>query len=308
MSFKENILVIKLSALGDFIIALGAMKAIRKNHPDAHITLFTTKSFRSLAQQSGYFDDIWIDSKPKLHQISQWMTLRNKLNNADFTRVYDLQNNDRTAIYYGLLKNPKPEWVGAKKGASHHYDEQDRTAGLAFDGLALTLKAGGIENISVDKMEWLKGDISQYNLPPSYFVIVPGSAISRPEKRWDKKNYIELSKLYIEKGYIPVLIGTAEEQKILSDIKKECPTALNLAGNTSFAQIVALSRNAAFAIGNDTGPMHMIAPTGCKTLVIFSEHSNPARNAPTGDNLHIIQKPFADLCVKDVINKLEAIL
>ena len=62
---KRNILVIKLSALGDFVQALGPAAAIRQHHAADEITLLTTRSFAPLAQQSGLFDKIVIDARPE---------------------------------------------------------------------------------------------------------------------------------------------------------------------------------------------------------------------------------------------------
>src|SRR5688572_30655140 len=104
----SNILVIKLGALGDFIQALGPMKAIRAHHPQDRITLLTTRPFVSLAQDSGYFDSVEIDERPKWAQPHKWLSLRKKLNAGKFARVYDLQNNDRTGFYLRLL-SPTPE-------------------------------------------------------------------------------------------------------------------------------------------------------------------------------------------------------
>ena len=55
----KNVLVIKLSALGDFILSVGAFQAIRAHHPGARIALLTTEPFRKLAEASGCFDEIW---------------------------------------------------------------------------------------------------------------------------------------------------------------------------------------------------------------------------------------------------------
>ena len=81
---KEKILVIKLSALGDFIQALGPMAAIRNHHPDAHITLMTTQMFKSFGEKCGYFDEIWIDDRPNLFEFLKWIKLRKKLINGRF--------------------------------------------------------------------------------------------------------------------------------------------------------------------------------------------------------------------------------
>ena len=304
MNKYEHILVIKLGALGDFVISLGAMKSIRQKHPDAHITLLTTKPFKFFAQQSQYFNDIWVDERPKFHQPLKWLNLRKKLNNGQFTRVYDLQNNDRTSVYFKLF-TPKPEWVGAAKGASHYYDDPARTAGLPLEGLRLLLASTNINDIAVDKMEWINTDISKFNLRNPYALIVPGSAPSRPEKRWPKEKYAQLCQKLANQNIQPVLIGTKDEVEITQYIEANCPNALNLTAQTSLFDIITLGRNAQYAVGNDTGPMHMVGPTGCKTLVLFSCHSNPTRNAPMGDHVHTIQvKDFNDLDVQQVFNKL----
>src|ERR1035437_237431 len=99
----EKILVIKLSALGDFILAMGAMEAIRQHHKGAHITLLTTRPFLDIAQRSGYFNDIIVDGLPKFYEVHLWYFLFKKLNGGGFSRVYDLQLNERTAVYYRLF-------------------------------------------------------------------------------------------------------------------------------------------------------------------------------------------------------------
>jgi ADP-heptose:LPS heptosyltransferase len=50
-----------------------------------------------------------------------------------------------------------------------------------------------------------------------------------------------------------------------------------------------LGRHAVATFGNDTGPMHLIAPTGCPCWVLFSSHSDPARHAPIGENIYSVQ-------------------
>ena len=104
------------------------MHAIRRHHPKAKITLLTTKPFENIAKESNYFDNIILDERPKFYQLSQWLCLRKKLNQEKFSRVYDLQNNDRTSFYFKLF-SPKPEWVGTVKGASHRNTSPKRTEG-----------------------------------------------------------------------------------------------------------------------------------------------------------------------------------
>lgn len=289
-------MVIKLGALGDFIQSFGPIKAIREHHKDAHITLLTTKPFEKLTKQSGYFDEIWIDKKPKALDIIGWISLRKKLNHAGFQRVYDLQNNDRTRLYFSLFTS-KPEWSGADKRASHANTSRQRTAGHAFDGHVQTLSIAGITNIEIDPLNWMDGDISHLNINGPYALIVPGCAKGREEKRWPAEHYAIIAKKCAKKNITPVIIGTQDEEEEAKLIEDACQgKALNLINQTSLEQIVVLARNAQYAIGNDTGPMHLIAATGCPCLTIFSQHSDPIRHTPKGKTVDVIQHaPLSEL-------------
>ena len=68
---KQRILVIKLGALGDFIYSIGPMQAIKKNHPDAELTLMTRPAFEQLGQRIDIFDEILIDEEP-----TKWQPLK----------------------------------------------------------------------------------------------------------------------------------------------------------------------------------------------------------------------------------------
>lgn len=304
---QENILVIKLGALGDFIQALGPMKSIRHHHKNAKITLLTTKPFENFAKESNYFDKIILDNRPKFYQFGKWISLKKTLNQENFSRVYDLQNNDRTGIYFKLFSS-KPEWVGIAKGASHRNTSPERTAGLAFHGHIQTLGLVGIKNIKIDPLDWIKTDLSGFNLSKPYALIVPGSAPKRPEKRWPARHFIDLCNNLTEQGIQPVILGTKSEKNITDKISTACPKALNLSEQTNLFDIASLAHGAKIAIGNDTGPMHIIAPTGCPTIVLFSRHSNPVRHSPLGENVHATQKDnLSNLNPKEVLKKINSL-
>lgn len=301
MSGKDNILVVKLGALGDFIQALGPMKAIRAHHPQAHITLLTTKPFEELAKKSGYFDEIRIDARAKWFQPLIWLNFKNWLNVQKFSRVYDLQNNDRTSLYFKLLMSPKPEWIGVAKGASHRNTSPERTAGLAFYGHKQTLELAGIKNVEIDPMDWIESNLSAFVLKKPYILIVPGSAPTRPLKRWPAKYFAQLCNKLAADGYQPVLIGTDDEKEVTAEIALSCPQALDLTGKTSLFDLAALARGASGCVSNDTGPAHMIAPTGCPSLILFSSDSKPERHAPIGLCVQTLQEnDLNDLSVEDV--------
>jgi ADP-heptose:LPS heptosyltransferase len=301
MSERSKILVIKLGALGDFIQALGPMAAIRRHHPDADITLFTTKSFEAFASDCGYFNEIVIDEKPRLLNPGGWLKLKKFFSEKKFSRIYDLQNNDRTALYFKLIP-PGTEWVGAAKGASHANLSPERSAGHAFDGHMQTLALAGITDVKIDTLEWMQGNTGVFALRKPFVLLVPGSSPQRPEKRWPAEYYARLAQILIQWGYQPVIIGGPSEQDSIEKITRSCPETLNLAGQTSLQQIAALAREAAAAIGNDTGPTHIIAATGCPVLALFSSSSHPVKHAPRGENVCIIREDnLKNLSPEDVL-------
>ena len=119
---QENILVIKLGALGDFIYAIGPMQAIKRHHKTASITLLTRPSFAELGNATKLFNNILIDPEPKFWQLKGLYEFGSKIKSLQFDRIYDLQTSDRTGFYYKLFSLfKKPEWSGIVPGCSHHH-------------------------------------------------------------------------------------------------------------------------------------------------------------------------------------------
>src|SRR5690606_16012478 len=156
---QEKILVVKLSALGDFLVAMGAMQAIRRHHPAAHITLLTTKPFADMAQRSGWFDAVRVEGRPRFYALGAWLSLCRFLNAGNFTRVYDLQLNGRVSFFHRLFRK-KPEWSGIAPGASHNYAAENPQWRQmhAFDRHREMLAAFGIE-VSYPDLSWMAADV-----------------------------------------------------------------------------------------------------------------------------------------------------
>ncbi len=298
----ERILVIRLSALGDFIMALPAMAAIRRRHPDADIALLTTKPLAELGKRSGWFDRVEIDPRPGWRDPAGWLKLRRWLRAGRFDRVYDLQSQDRTALYFGLLwPGRRPEWSGIARGASHRHTDPARGAMHAFDIHAAQLALAGIADIPPPDLAWLDEDTRKLGLPSRIALLVPGSAPHRPAKRWPPERYGALAAEMVRHRITPVILGTADERPLAEAIRAVCPKARDLTGQTSLFAIAGLARRAVFAVGSDTGPMHLIAMVGCKVVSLFSDESNPARSAPRG-NVTVLRRPdLADLPVEEVL-------
>ena len=321
---SDFILVIKHGALGDIVIATAGFSAIRARHPNAHIVCLTTRPYASLLSQSPYFNDVWIDEKPNFFEFSKRRHLRTQLNKYRWQWVYDLQTSTRSTAYQWLLKRPWPNVSNVSRWSSHPYTDPARHTKHAYENLKIQLGIAGIADVPLPDISWLKADISgvlEYGAgdkkaptlkspdtsrkPPSYALIVAGGAPHRPDKRWPAGNYAQLCRTFIYKNITPILIGTKAEEAALNEIAAAVPEAINLCGATSIAQITTLAAQAKLAVGNDTGPMHLIAASGCPSTVLFSHDSDPARSAPVGDHVRNLRESnLSDLTVDRVLASL----
>ena len=304
---KQRILVIKLGALGDFIYSIGPMQAIKKNHPDSELTLMTRPAFEQLGQRINIFDEILIDEEPKKWQPLKMINLRNILRSKDFTRVYDLQTSDRTGFYYKMLgPGLRPEWSGIVKGCSHYHHYKRPTLIHTQVRQREQLRIAGIEFVPEPDLSFMNECLKNFDLPKNYALIIPGSSAKMKIKRWPATSYAELSTVLAQRNITPILIGTNEDIDAINIITHMCPRALNLVGKTSIFQIASLGRSAQFCIGNDTGPMHIVALTKCPTTAIFSTASFPEKAAPKGKHIKLlIREKLEDLSLGEVVSSID---
>ena len=303
----DKILVIKLGALGDFIMAQGVFTAIRKHHKNAHITLLTIASLKSMAEKCGLFDDVIIDDRKKTNIFK----IPSLIKNGNFQRVYDMQSNSRTNGYYQMLRlitlGNTPDWCGSASGATHprppHRSGTHRVTWWQDQLKDLNIKPPYKAN-----WKWFSAGLDDFALPKEYALLVPGCAPHRPDKRWGADKYVDTAKRLLNVGIIPVLIGTQDEAEINAFIKSQCSLAMNLTGHTNLFQLASIAKGATIAIGNDTGPMHIIGAVGCKTVTVFSKASDPTfvspLNATTSEkiNPYIKVDNLNDLSAEQVWN------
>ena len=303
---RARILVIRLGALGDFVQSLGPFAAIRAHHPDAAITLLTTRPFAALAAASPYFDAIWLDRRPKPWQLGRLWALRRLLRGGGFARVYDLQTSDRSSSYFRLMGGAV-EWSGIATGCSHPHANPARDRLHTLERQAEQLAMAGIAAVPPPDLSWVTPDIARFGLPHPFVLICPGGAAHRPAKRWPVDRFAAMAGWLAARGVVPVLLGSAAEAAELAAIAAACPQARSLAGQTDLLDIVALGRQALAALGNDTGPMHLLAAAGTPAVVLFSQDSDPALCAPRG-RISLLRRPsLADLPPSEVEAALAAL-
>ena len=316
----QKILVIKLSALGDFVLALAAMKRIRLAHPKAHVSLLTTPPFEGLAKASPYFNAVFTDGRPE--GFPEWMALRKRLRAVGYSRVYDLQTSAHSNRIFQLLRPHPPAWSGIAFGASLPHRNPLRNQMHTLERHADQLLYAGIWPDAPTEagtapgpdLSWVLG-AKEGARPPAggvkakpYVMFVPGGSAHRPEKRWPVERYGELARILYSRGLDVVIIGGPQESALAQAIQRQVPRARDLTGRTDFASIAVLGAKAALAIGNDTGPLHLAAAAGAPTVVLFSSASDPTLSAPRGKVAVLQAAKLSELAVAKVAQAAAALL
>jgi ADP-heptose:LPS heptosyltransferase len=309
---RPVILVIKLGALGDFVQALGPMAAIRKQHPRERIILLTTRAYVDFAEASGFVDQVWLDSRPTFWEVGKWRSLRRWLRKSNIQRVYDLQTSDRSSFYFRLFFPGKPPlWSGIARGCSHPHANPDRDAMHTVERQSEQLTQAGVKMAGFDDparldLSWATADVSALGLPERFCILAPGGARHRPAKRWPAENYIDLARELAARGLPPVLVGGDDEKDTTAAIAAAVPEALDLAGKTELLQLAEVGRRAEAAVGNDSGPMHLTAAVGCRSVVLYSNESDPALCGQRGGDVTILRRPtLAELAAEEVLAALQ---
>ena len=304
---RKKILIIKHGALGDIILASKSLLAIRKQNQDALIVVLTTKPYLDLLAKSPWVDEVKIDLKPKWFNFIGVYKLIRWLINYNFDEVYELQTSDRSGFYFYLIpRNKKPNWNGIVYGCSHRHVSSNRTTLHTLDRLAEQLNLSNLHSSYRVNWDWLRADLSKFNLPDNICLLVPGGSVHRKEKIWPSQRFANLSKIVSNFGYNPVIIGGKNEKNIAMSIQSINPSVINLVDKTSLAEVAQISRLCKLAVGNDTGPMHLInecSSPRARIVVLFGSDSNPDLCAPRGKKVKVLRRDsISDITVKSVIS------
>lgn len=293
----ENILVIKLGAFGDVVQADGALRDIRAFHPGADIALLTTPPFRKLMSRCPHVDRVLTDPRAPLWKIGAWIGLARMLRNERFTRVYDLQRQDRTEWYHKLfLRNVS--WSGKRKG------ERPKSG---LDGLVFQLKNAGIptDHCLMPDVSWMADDMTtflgQERVRKPYVALIPGCSAKHPHKRWPY--YAELAAALIERGYDVVTAPGPDEIELAKRIPGH--TLLGPNGYLNWFELAGILKDACYVVGNDTGPSHVASCLGKLGLALFGPHTSASRAGICRGEFGAIEAP--DLAGLSVDVVLEAI-
>ncbi len=288
MRSKKNILIIKFGGLGDFFLSLYAINSIKKFHSKDNLILLTEIPYSQIANKSGWFQKI-ITIKRSLFHFQDKIQIKKKINGINFDIVYDLQTSRRSSSYYSIFDKKKIMWSGIVKGCSLFHSNPNRNKIHTIERQEEQLGIAEIKRNKNIDINWLferETNIDEIIKP--FFIIAPGGSVKRKYKRIPVNIFIEIINLFQSKGLTPVIIGKNDETEICSIIQNKCDGVINLCNRVNIFELANLSKKAKLSIGNDTGPMHLFAIGGCKTIVLFTKHSDPKICAPRGSDVNTL--------------------
>lgn len=268
----QKILVIKLGALGDFVLELGGMLKVRQLHPDAEITLMTNKAFLSIAQQTGVFDKYIIDNRVSWLDIKTQRNLLREVAGAGFELIYDFQCVSRTEKkYFSALRWAMPHsftWIRTRRKSAWRVEKKHAW------GMGKKTAMEHLFEFPVTDLSFLHGENKHFHeLPEKFVVLIPGCSPTHPYKRWPVEYFAELSNRLAERGIRTVILGTAAEADTVDAIVSASASAVSMVNKTSLLDIPDLARKAVAIVGNDTGPTHMSSLSGSYTIAVYDKRT-----------------------------------
>lgn len=306
-----NVLLIKLGALGDFVLAVGMMRAIvekvREDHPDARFTLMTGGAFLPIAEQMGVFSDYIIDNRGPYWKPGELARVMKETARGGFERIYDVQGSKRTRRkYFWLLRLLMPRsfvWTHCHYGREVHVSKKRRWS------------VGRLQTVPSPRLgrrtdlSFLHGKNEHFaDLPERFVLLIPGCSPKHPYKRWAASRYAELARRLAMRGLHSVVIGTGDEKEAIAEIAAATPFAVNMMNKTSLLDVPDLALRAVAVVGNDTGPTHMASLAGAPTIALYDDRTrNSVTCGPRSWNM-VSEGEIARIAVDEVWERLLPLL
>ena len=306
-----NILMVKLSAVGDVIHTLPSLAALRKRYPGAHITWVVEEGASDLLAGNPCLDRVIVSRrKTWASHIRKGRHLRETLKEIK-TFLGDLRDRryDLVIDFHGLLKSAVLVFLSSGKRRVG-YDSLQELSGLFYNEkidedmgkhavlryLDFVSHLGGDPrnprfDIPEDEGNRTRVDqlLRQSGLAPGtpFFALNPVAYWKT--KLWDSEKFGELCRRIADEMNIPVVLTGSQSDGILGDIEALCPRSVNLGGQTTLKDLACLYRRSSLVITTDSGPMHLAAAVGTPTIALFGP-TDPIRTGPFGENHIVIRK------------------
>lgn len=308
----SSIIIIKTSSLGDIICSLPVLTQLRRLYPEAHLAWVVDHRFVDLLSGHPWIDELFVFHHHKLRpgrgMLAQSARVRREL--TLLGRQMRRRPWDVALDLQSVLKSAR---VLARTGARVRIAEfaglRHLAVLLAANRLVAARRPHAVERclevaaplgatldrpefclpVDPDAAQWARDKLS--TAPHPLLILNPGTA--REEKRWPPERFAEAARIAKSLGveFTAVVVGGPSDLEAAATIYEglggDC---LNLAGQTTLKQLVAVAAEADAMLTADTGPMHIMAALGKPVVALFGP-SHPASNGPWGPSHIVLAAP-----------------
>ena len=305
----SNILIIKHGSLGDLIQANGAIKDIKNYYENRKVFLLTSKPYSLFMSECPYVDGVLIDKRLPRWNLLFLHNLKKLLLKYNFSKVFDLQNSNRTRFYRKfILKNV--DWSSSIDTLEAGQSKKDFDNHPVLDRMELQLKKNSIPTKYVKNIDlsWANEDLSQLTKQYTnrdYILVFPFCSKKHLNKKWPFfKDLISRIRREYKNNY-SVLIAPGPDE--LNEAKELNAKIVMLDGKSiNIKMLISLISSAKFIIANDTGPAHIASHLKKKGLVLFGSHTSAKKVSIENSNFKALSvKNLIDLDVETVLKEVK---
>lgn len=290
---KKNILIIRLTAVGDIVMASPVASAIKQQNPNANITWLVDHAYTPLLDNHPHVDqlipvnttdwqELW-QAKSYWRFFRKYLELNKTLKQYNFDMVLDLQGNSFTSLA-AYMTGAKHRVALGSDNINHWFVNKtiSRNLGehvqIGSEYRYLVSQLGYSDSSwhmhvpdSIEARERAQEILSSHFEDQPYAVICPFSA--HPQRNW-VNTYWQQIILRIRGRYKlrTVILGRPNSEEEGEKIAR-ATGAINLASKTSLEEAAAIIRGAALVIGVDTGLTHMGHAVDTPTISLFGATS-----------------------------------
>ena len=295
--------------VGDSVMTVPALRALRRVLPDAHITLAIRPGARGIFSEADFIDDALVyDRKNVLSvipQIREWkrrkfdlaVLFQNAFEAAliPFLAGVPVRLGYATELRQALLTHPLPlpDWRSSRHEVFYYLYVITALEQMLF-GTSSICEADPDASIQISESRKAEAtDVLQaHGVRDGELVVAicPGSINSRA-KRWPAEAYAALADRLIDANRQVLLIGSKDEVDVSREVTSRMRNRpVMLTGKTSLDQITAVLSAVDLIVTNDTGPAHIGAALGRPTIVIFGP-TNPLTTRPFSPVAEVLRHP-----------------
>lgn len=320
----QKILVLRLSAVGDVIRTLPAVKALKEHTPSSSITWIAEEPSRALLESQPEIDEVILF--PRKRWTKGMKSLRGVWGTVGEVRgfIKDLRRRefDIALDFHGILKSGVLSFLSGSPKRIGYDRRSTKEGNFLFSNVKVKLPTERISrferNLVLLKGMGLELKELKYSLhiPPadrkyveSFFkassaslrrpliAIHPGTSPKALFKRWMPDQYAQLANRLIRELNATVLFTWgAEELEWVEGIRSQMKEPSLLAPKTeSLTQLGEVYRNCDLYIGGDTGPMHIASLMGIPAVVIYGP-TDPIENEPFGNHIKVRKEVECNPC------------